>query len=212
MGHVQAGGACVGSGRALLDWRMSSGKTANVTAAGRRPVGPFLALIGMLLAAFHFGANRAALISGRPPGEKETPGTASSHRIPARLWQDPLAAVGSDDQMEPIFQFKSYKRRYRRITPAPLLILSVFLSSAPYGEIVENRLRTRYAVLAALSDAGYTPADHQYLAFFCPVTQRPARVPFEWHLYEPPGGGSGPGVPAAAAERPPAAGPGALDR
>lgn len=46
-----------------------------------------------------------------------------------------------------------------------LLILSVLLHGGPYPEDAENRMRTRYAVLSALGQAGYKPKQSEHIRY-----------------------------------------------
>lgn len=60
-----------------------------------------------------------------------------------------------------------------------LLILSVMLQGGPYAEAAENRMRTRYAVLSALGQAGYKPEHAEHLRY----------VSYQELLYSLPGNG-----------------------
>lgn len=117
-------------------------------------------------------ATRPPLVSPRPPGDEQLLTTATSPQtVPARLWQDPLKAVyGWSDTKKGAggLPFKKVQEAIGSTDPndMPTLLLPVFMSSQPYAEIAENRLRTRYAVLAALGAAGYVPMDRQHLGFF----------------------------------------------
>jgi hypothetical protein len=78
-----------------------------------------------------------------------------------------------------------------------LSILAVMTNEAPYAAVREQRLYTRYAVVAALGRAGYVPLDGQHIGYFLlpdcwPVTDladagvpEPTAVPFEWYQYAP---------------------------
>jgi len=102
-----------------------------------------------------------ALVSKRPSGEPERPkGPAQEHRYESRLWQDPfdvLAAV-LREQTQSSYKppFPKTALRTAAGNKGNTLILAVFLRGESYSEEVESRLRSRYAVVSALSTAGYT--------------------------------------------------------
>ena len=84
--------------------------------------------------------------------------------------------------------------------PQRLLILPVFVRAAAYAEDAENRLRTRFALLAALNVSGYVPRDGEHIGFFTTpwLTDREVRydpaldgsikidVPYEWFTPDAP--------------------------
>ncbi len=86
--------------------------------------------------------------------------------IESRLWEDPFAAW---DKLSPTEQdqltAKGFPTLAAAITndlnllkPTNLLLLGVMVSGQPYAEDKESRVRTRYAVGAALGSGGYKPS------------------------------------------------------
>lgn len=94
-----------------------------------------------------------------------------------RLWQDPLAAVAKDYQNRNNQITDAEKSRlYREFSQLlrdekDQLILPVMIKGGPYSEEAEQRLRTRYAVLSALSTAGYSPESTQKLRYLIAENQ-----------------------------------------
>lgn len=161
-------------------------------------------------------ATRTPLVSARPEApELPAPLSFGPQRVPARLWQDPIDALYALPAEEWGRRKQCLSAVRNQVTeaarsPDPVLLLPVFVSSQAYPETFEARLRTRYAVLAALGAAGYVPEDRWHIGFFianepnCPNcspptqtrskseidpdsvrTDAPARpsprsVPFEW--------------------------------
>lgn len=129
----------------------------------------------------------AALTSSRPsPGVLRRHATTGAEEVDARLWQDPFAAVhvhlkqmrdqetpGEDSHLHTVehFQHELQKRLEERevgegVGQGGVLLLPVMLSAGPYAEDVENRLRLRYALLAALQSQGYFPFDNEHIGYF----------------------------------------------
>lgn len=68
-----------------------------------------------------------------------------------------------------------------------ILILPVMIKAGIYEEDVEERLRSRYAVLSALHVAGYKPNDAEHIGIFEKDIQGVKRdIPYEWFLQETP--------------------------
>jgi hypothetical protein len=122
--------------------------------------GVFLVLAG----AVTYLAYRPALKTPRPPQGSGVPAPASSYDVGAvyaRLWEDPLAASYRDPGAEQVRKLAA--GRFDKIVAdtrvagqdANLLFLPVLVPGTPYGEDAETRIRTRYAVLAALANCGY---------------------------------------------------------
>ncbi|HEX7157073.1 MAG TPA: hypothetical protein VF229_07640, partial [Burkholderiaceae bacterium] len=151
---------------------------------------------------------------------------AALEDIDARQWQDPLGAVmrgieerrrrgeGSPDAETPraparggvegrheIDQFASVICGSGEPVPT---VIGVMVPGGPYPDYAENRRRARYAVLAALSEAGFVPDDPEHIGYLRPRTpdaqsgsgangelaagvrlppeqaQLPAFIPYEW--------------------------------
>jgi hypothetical protein len=152
-----------------------------------------IALWGVLLA-------RPKLESPRPttPAAATTPGTFRG-RVAVRLWQDPLAAVWSrtDEKSQGPRGFAPLRDQMPSAaaeddTGRAVLFLCLFLEPDGTPETVETRRRERYAVISALSTAGYVPASSESLSFLLPGAPRPPAapppaapgyaVPFEWFV------------------------------
>ena len=130
----------------------------------------FYAIIAILMAATGVFYIHEPLKSFRPkePIEKATPIEAE---VGARLWQDPIAAVRRHQReiskrdperidsksYDPLLnlqnKLKSLSNKKQRV-----LIFPVIVSGCNTVYDHEMRLRTRYAILAALDTAGYTPS------------------------------------------------------
>ena len=61
-------------------------------------------------------------------------------------------------------------------------IVGVMVFGGDYPEYAEQRRRTRYAVVSALSTASFVPEQPEGLGFIMPSAglERQRRVPFEW--------------------------------
>ena len=136
-----------------------------------------------------FAAVSAAYVALQPPSLNSTRPTDAAYQgheisaaqdIDARLWQDPFEAVSRDvnaagEHASPSGNsfFLPDAAGAARVDPA--LTIAVTLPGAPYPETVETRRRLRYAVLAALHVAGFTPADEGHIGYF--RTDLPPFVP-----------------------------------
>src|SRR5215470_4867078 len=125
------------------------------------------------------------------------PGTLQD--VPGRLWQDPFAAIdqylkrpkdAAADQ-DPKSQ-RSGRERFGEVivelnrpgtTPD---IVGAMVFGGDYPEYAEQRRRTRYAVVSALSTARFVPEQPEGLGFITPSAglERQRRVPFEWFRHE----------------------------
>jgi hypothetical protein len=120
----------------------------------------------------------------QPRGEEQFTG----QDVDARLWQDPLgvvqrardpanapvpAATGSaaeTDAAEPSPHSVASLRAGLAPLPAPdggdfALVLAVMVRGGPYADFVEQRRRSRYAILSGLNEMGYEPADADHLGW-----------------------------------------------
>jgi hypothetical protein len=144
------------------------------------------------------------LRSSRPVGTgldvKQTTGEQS---VRGRLWEDPIAAVqrGMRETQPPSSGSpKSTPRQadesslFQRLKPLKLAIadrvkrgeqitvLLVTMSSDPYAESAESRIRDRYAVGTALGVACYVPEDEGHLSFIEGDGQAGGHaLPYEWY-------------------------------
>ena len=130
------------------------------------------------------------LKSARPPAEAvQEYGVIGEQNVPSRLWQDPLGAVrayyaerlsalpdaacaydaeacrASRDRFLEEHSSLAVTNRLQRQTDAgdDVLALPLIVPGGPYAEDVERRLRARYAVITALSRAGYEPRDDKHI-------------------------------------------------
>lgn len=114
------------------------------------------------------------------PIESDRPGTGGPYARPAgagqvieaRLWQDPFDAVRRSDLVakdsdasampkagEGVRGLEWFRQNVAARVDDATLVLPVMTFGGPYAEDIEERRRTRYAVLAALRAAGYEPAN-----------------------------------------------------
>ncbi len=132
-------------------------------------------VIGALSGALYW---QSQLTTSRPapsagePAPRRPPG-----KVRARLWEDPLAAVRHQVGLP-------CGERGSAPDGSPGLVLPVYLWGGDSFEDHENRLRSRYAVLAALDAAGYMPEDAEHLRFRC-LAAGTVIVPYEWFFRNP---------------------------
>ena len=125
--------------------------------------------------------------------------------VDARLWQDPLGAVQRARDAEPSAGTRAPATAGAASAEAPIhaaarlrdaitakaadgnaIVLAVMLRGGPYSEFVEQRRRTRYAVLAGLGEMGYAAADSDHLGWIArpegspAARQLPQAIPYEW--------------------------------
>lgn len=152
-----------------------------------------VALAGIIVGQLQLVGTRppASEIGGYPPG--------SLQDVPGRLWQDPFAAIDqylkrakdSPPNVDPDLQRTGAQRvldlrqrldQQRAVTE----ILGVLIFGGDYPENAEQRRRTRYAVVSALSSQGFVPEREDALGYFKPPVglRRQTRVPFEWFRLE----------------------------
>lgn len=135
-------------------------------------------LAAALAAAMGYYALWAPLESARPSlPAAPAAATPRGEEVYARLWDDPLrswyrpgdqASRLSDDPPRP--QSPAARRAARADaaskTDCQVLLLPVFLPGGPSAVAVEERMRTRYAVLSALTVARYRPLRAESLRQF----------------------------------------------
>ncbi|VAW90641.1 FIG00857328: hypothetical protein [hydrothermal vent metagenome] len=104
---------------------------------------------------------------------------------PARLWEDPFESIlkhrktiqnkikkidlfnvhTNHDKVDPVHPFlipDSTSERFK----GTIKILGVMVNSGPYSEIVERRIRRRYAVISGLAEGGFIPDDSNFINYF----------------------------------------------
>lgn len=134
-----------------------------------------------------------ALVSERPEmAANVTDHTPHIQKLPARLWQDPLGAIKPQEEKKQSTTAIDLRtcwndaRKKSNGDPTKVLLLFAILPSASYAEDTEVRLRSRYAVVSALSVAGFRPTDEEHLGavrLAQPSAENPSLswiLPFEW--------------------------------
>src|SRR5512146_900963 len=151
-----------------------------------------LAIAGVLLV-------KEPLRSSRPVGTGlEMKQSTGEQLVPARLWEDPVAAVeramrekGSTKAASATSGEPSLAHRLRPLRQAiveqvkngqRLTVLLVTTTGGPYVESTESRIRDRYAIGTALGVACYAPEDESHLSFIDWEPQGPVQgLPYEWY-------------------------------
>ncbi|EAR20442.1 hypothetical protein [Nitrococcus mobilis] len=157
------------------------------------PLSGVVVLLALLSAALY---QHAPLKGSRPaaPREKTELVVHSAEDVPARLWQDPFAAVAlykgrdaeqaTDQYLESFAQaqrgprhtFEALRSQINTYLDQAgsggkekkLIVMGVMVFGGPYAEYREWRLRSRYAVISALGRAGYGPDDSEHIGYFEP--------------------------------------------
>ncbi|OOP54911.1 MAG: hypothetical protein AYP45_17780 [Candidatus Brocadia carolinensis] len=112
------------------------------------------------------------------------------------MWQDPFQAIENhirhtQTKREDVDAFKDTKipKDFRPVIGSEIkdiLILPVMITAGRYAENVEDRLRSRYAVLSALHVAGYVPKDAEHIGHFERAIHGQTRtIPYEWFQLDP---------------------------
>ncbi len=108
------------------------------------------------------------LESTRPPATDDPALNRGVAEVPARLWQDPLRATARLGDSASSSLPSSADEVPDGEAEDPPILLAVHLRGGSYAENKERRLRSRYAVNAALSSAGYKPENPLGLGVFFP--------------------------------------------
>ena len=110
------------------------------------------------------------LSSNRPlPSSDSAQAFLGDQKLEARLWEDPLKGTGREDDTVDITVREIADRiRSRRESPEggsrdAVLLLPVLLAGGRYSEDQESRIRSRYAIVSALGQAGYAPMDAEHI-------------------------------------------------
>ncbi|HXC10605.1 MAG TPA: hypothetical protein VNV61_16850 [Steroidobacteraceae bacterium] len=135
------------------------------------------------------------------PAYRQTP--ANGQDVEARQWDDPLTAVAAARQAKEtqataaaVSDLAAHglvrlQAKDKQLAD-PLVILGTMVSGAPYADDIETRRRTRYAVLAGLSSAGYVPDDDQHIGYVTLDTPQADAAAaheiaaYEWFHFESP--------------------------
>src|SRR5262249_23102570 len=116
----------------------------------------------------------AFLVSGRLTSQRPAASSGSAAQnigeqtLDARLWEDPLASFEKDAKQaaeagDALGRLTEQIRTRRLIDTNAVLVLPVTVPGGPYSEDRESRIRSRFAVVSALSEAGYAPSDAEHL-------------------------------------------------
>jgi len=100
--------------------------------------------------------------SDRPSGGSVTAFPAIGEQTEAgRLWKDPLdwTVAPTPRSGADAFAWLGAQADWRAEAAGQPMLLAVFLRSGPYSEDRESRIRSRFAVVSALGEAGYAPED-----------------------------------------------------
>ena len=143
---------------------------------------------GMALLAVAIAAAVGGLYLVREPLQSSRPKDVASFQfsptevetVDARLWQDPLQAIQSDwnrlvtlaieEQSLPPFMAPpptiANIREAVANQPDRLLVIGALVSGGPYANDAEDRRRSRYALIAALTEAEFVPSDSDRIGYF----------------------------------------------
>src|SRR5271157_4657878 len=131
----------------------------------------------------------------RPASEPAQPaGPPVGQLFESRLWQDPFDSLSA--ARKPGVKLLDLQQAFPkdRKNDKCILILPVFLPGSQYPEDVENRLRSRYAVVSALAVSGYIPEDGGDIRCFTspwPICATNSEIfPYELFEYVPPVSGA----------------------
>src|SRR5687767_11205178 len=107
------------------------------------------------------------LTSTRPAASVGTGhGSPGEQNVEARLWEDPLKTPERHSKggtpPEPKFTRLIEQIKARGDECSDGVILPVMISGGPYSEDQESRIRTRFAVVSALSQKGYVSEDPEH--------------------------------------------------
>lgn len=152
-----------------------------------------VALAGIIVGQWQLVGTRPSPtdIAGYPPGTLQD--------VPGRLWQDPFGAIDqyAKRPKDPSLDQDPASQRSGRERLAEVIvelnkpgvtadIVGVMVFGGDYPEYAEQRRRTRYAVVSALSIARFVPEQPEGLGYLAPSAglERQRRVPFEWFRQE----------------------------
>jgi hypothetical protein len=147
---------------------------------------PWGTLLPLIAALAGIVVQYTPLESERPVAAGEKPvEVVAEQDVDARLWQDPLAVArkaeeahkGQTEMRGSLRELhyaehhsiaslaKTIRDRAAKAYPDRILLLAVMLDSGPYIEQGESRLRSRQAVLQALSEGKFVPIDGEHIGF-----------------------------------------------
>lgn len=114
--------------------------------------------------------------------------------VEARLWEDPLGAVAADLAHHAAHPSVDARHSIQGLAAtvaahvdrgSRILVIAALVPGAPYAEDIETRRRTRYAVLAGLSQH-FTAQNSEHVGyvdlqdFYAPAQFMPAIAAYEW--------------------------------
>ena len=153
--------------------------------AGGGQDGPGLPTSGLITVAVLLASaivvHQLPYIVSRPPvGDTAWRPYVARQDVDARLWQDPFGAVIQHlEQVQPRSRGSevdwtevdrhgadAMAADLRRRDLTKTVLMPVMLLGGRYGEDIEGRRRTRYAVIAGLNRLGFTPEDAERIGFF----------------------------------------------
>ena len=122
------------------------------------------------VSAIYFGWQKPALETFRPTeSEHQVHSIGNLQNVDARLWQDPFGAVAQflDDSKQKTTQTSIHdvSEFVKKSKWSKTLVIGVTLPGGRYPIEVEERRRLRYAVVAALHTAKYTPEDAEHIGY-----------------------------------------------
>jgi hypothetical protein len=146
---------------------------ANEDKSGTNLTSVSVVFVALASTGFYFFHHEAPLLDMRPIAEARLEECAAPQGVEARLWQDPIGAV---DRARDARQAEQRCKGNPELSATPgrlpleaarkkTLVLGVTVPGGPYAEDVEQRRRTRYAVLAGLHRAGYVPEDRRHIRY-----------------------------------------------
>ncbi len=129
----------------------------------------------MFLAFAAFGSyiwSSDPLKTARPPTQNlPVISTANVSTIPARLWQDPFRVIYARDKANKPLPIEKLEKtglldeikQQLKGEAEELLVLGVMVSTEAIADAEERRRRHRYALVNALSEAGYVPENARHI-------------------------------------------------
>ena len=138
---------------------------------------PWPAVIGLLLAVGGATFFINTLRSDRPATSARNQEFVLGHQdVPARLWQDPFEAMAdaTKDANEAsrtkpprhsAEELRAEIDKHLAQSAEPICVLGVLVPASSYAESVEQRLRSRCAVLSGMGRSGYIAVDGEHIGF-----------------------------------------------
>src|SRR5262245_33031749 len=158
-----------------------------------------LSLLAVLLTASGIFVTTMSLESKRPADSERARILHTGRQdIEARLWQDPFSVMRGITADSPKERCKLARKDAehhpaslsslikRKAEHAAVTVLPVMVPGGPYFENGESRRRARYAVVTALLNSGWEPADEDKLGYIWTFEscksrlQAPEMLPWEW--------------------------------